>query len=82
VIRKVQSTGPSFPHWQTLNQHQRRCLDAHSIVAYSLFSAENESITPAISKAEREQEIHKYYRAELIQHLTSWPSNQLEKQVE
>jgi len=46
----------------------------------STSTAENESITPAISKAEREQEIHKYYRAELIQHLTSWPSNQLEKQ--
>jgi hypothetical protein len=47
-----------------------------------LFSAEGESSTPTISKAEREQEIQKYYRAELIQHLTSWPSNQLEKQVE
>ncbi len=48
-----------------------------------LFSNESESpSTPIISKAEREGEIQKFYRAELIQHLTSWPSNQLEKQVE
>jgi len=47
-----------------------------------LFSIENESTTPTISKAEREQEIQKFYRAELIQHLTDWPSTQLEKQVE
>jgi hypothetical protein len=46
----------------------------------STSTAEGESSTPTISKAEREQEIQKYYRAELIQHLTSWPSNQLEKQ--
>ena len=47
-----------------------------------LFSTENESITPPITKAEREQEIQKFYRAELIQHLTDWSSTQLEKQVE
>ncbi len=47
-----------------------------------MFSTESESITPTISKAEREQEIQKFYRAELIQHLTDWPSTQLEKQVE
>jgi len=41
---------------------------------------ENESSTPLISKAERDQEIQKYYRADLIQHLTDWPSTQLEKQ--
>jgi len=41
---------------------------------------ENESSTPSISKAERDQEIQKYYRADLIQHLTDWPSTQLEKQ--
>jgi len=41
---------------------------------------ESEPITPSISKAEREQEIQKFYRAELIQHLTDWPSTQLEKQ--
>ena len=48
----------------------------------NLFSTEHEPLTPTISKAEREQEIQKFYRAELIQHLTSWPSTQLEKQVE
>jgi hypothetical protein len=46
-----------------------------------LFSTEVEPTTPTISKAERDQEIHKFYRAELIQHLTNWPSTQLEKQV-
>jgi hypothetical protein len=46
-----------------------------------LFSNESESPTPTISKAEREQEIQKFYRAELIKHLTDWPSTQLEKQV-
>jgi hypothetical protein len=46
-----------------------------------IFSTENESLTPSISKAERDQEIQKYYRADLIQHLTDWPSTQLEKQV-
>ena len=35
-----------------------------------------------ISKAEREQELQKFYRADLIQHLTSWPATQLEKQVD
>jgi hypothetical protein len=34
-----------------------------------------------ISKAERDQEMQKYYRADLIQHLTDWRSTQLEKQV-
>jgi len=42
---------------------------------------ENESSIPSISKAERDQEIQKYYRADLIQHLTDWSSTQLEKQV-
>jgi hypothetical protein len=46
-----------------------------------LFSNEGEPATPTTSKAEREQEIQKFYRAELIQHLTNWPSTQLEKQV-
>ena len=45
------------------------------------FSTEIESSTPSISKAERDQEIQKYYRADLIQHLTDWPATQLEKQV-
>jgi hypothetical protein len=42
--------------------------------------AESEPTTPSISKAEREHEIQKFYRAELIQHLTDWPATQLEKQ--
>ena len=46
-----------------------------------LFSNGSEPSTPTISKAEREHEIQKFYRAELIQHLTDWPSTQLEKQV-
>ena len=37
--------------------------------------------TVITSKAEREQEIQKYYRADLIQHLTDWSSTQCEKQV-
>jgi hypothetical protein len=41
---------------------------------------ENGPSTPSISKAERDQEIQKYYRADLIQHLTDWSSTQLEKQ--
>ncbi|UJR36452.1 hypothetical protein I4U23_029175 [Adineta vaga] len=41
---------------------------------------ENESSLSTVSKQEREQEIQKYYRAELIQHLTDWSSTQLEKQ--
>lgn len=44
-------------------------------------SPENDSSTPSISKAERDQEIQKYYRADLIRHLTDWPATQLEKQV-
>jgi hypothetical protein len=44
-------------------------------------SLENGPSTPSISKAERDQEIQKYYRADLIQHLTDWSSTQLEKQV-
>lgn len=47
-----------------------------------MFRAESEPVTPTISKAEREQEIQKFYRADLIQHLTSWPASQLEKQVD
>jgi hypothetical protein len=43
--------------------------------------SESEPTTPSISKAEREHEIQKFYRAELIQHLTDWPATQLEKQV-
>lgn len=46
-----------------------------------IFSSEIESSTPSISKAERDQEMQKYYRNDLIQHLTDWPSTQLEKQV-
>lgn len=46
-----------------------------------IFSTESEPSTPSISKIERDQEIHKYYRGNLIQHLTDWPSTQLEKQV-
>jgi hypothetical protein len=34
-----------------------------------------------ITKAERDQEMQKYYRADLIRHLTDWPATQLEKQV-
>lgn len=45
------------------------------------FSNETESNSSSVSKAEREQELQKYYRAELIQHLTDWPVTQLEKQV-
>jgi hypothetical protein len=41
---------------------------------------EIECSTPLISKIERDQEIQKYYRGGLIQHLTDWPSTQLEKQ--
>lgn len=37
--------------------------------------------TSTISKAERDQEIQRYYRADLIQHLTDWSSTQFEKQV-
>ena len=44
-------------------------------------SVETEPSTPTITKAERDQELHKYYRADLIQHLTDWSSTQLEKQV-
>jgi len=47
-----------------------------------IFSSEIQSPIPSISKAERDQEIQKYYRNDLIQHLTNWPSTQLEKQVE
>ncbi|CAF1261393.1 unnamed protein product [Didymodactylos carnosus] len=36
---------------------------------------------PPVSKAERDQEIQKYYRADLIHHLVDWPSTQLEKQL-
>ncbi|UJR09647.1 hypothetical protein I4U23_013881 [Adineta vaga] len=43
-------------------------------------TSEIEPSTPSISKAERDQEIQKYYRSELIQHLTDWQSTQLEKQ--
>ncbi|CAF1161187.1 unnamed protein product [Adineta ricciae] len=43
-------------------------------------TSESEPSTPSVSKAERDQEIQKYYRSDLIQHLTDWPSNQLEKQ--
>ena len=45
------------------------------------FSTEGESPTPIFSKAERDQDLQKYYRAELIEHLTGWQSGQLEKQV-
>lgn len=41
---------------------------------------ENEPTIPSITKAERDQEMQKYYRAELIQHLTDWPANHYEKQ--
>jgi len=44
-------------------------------------STETESSNISISKAERDQEIQKYYRGNLIHHLTDWPSTQLEKQV-
>lgn len=44
-------------------------------------SIDNDSSTSLISKAERDQEMQKYYRADLIQHLTDWRSTQLEKQV-
>jgi hypothetical protein len=40
------------------------------------------NVTLSITKIERDQEIHKYYRADLIQHLTDWSSTQLEKQVD
>ncbi|CAF1526912.1 unnamed protein product [Rotaria sp. Silwood1] len=43
-------------------------------------TTEIESPIPSISKIERDQEIQKYYRGSLIQHLTDWPSTQLEKQ--
>lgn len=43
-------------------------------------SIDAEPLTPSLSKAERDHEIQKYYRAELIQHLTDWRSTQLEKQ--
>ncbi|CAF1275820.1 unnamed protein product [Adineta steineri] len=46
----------------------------------STHAHENESSTPTISKAERDHVIQKFYRAELIRHLTDWPSTQLEKQ--
>jgi hypothetical protein len=48
---------------------------------FYFFSIENESSTPSITKAERDQEIQKYYRGDLIKHLTDWSSTQLEKQV-
>ncbi|CAF1006514.1 unnamed protein product [Rotaria magnacalcarata] len=41
---------------------------------------ETESTTPIFSKAERDQDLQKYYRAELIEHLTGWQSGLLEKQ--
>ncbi|CAF4924360.1 unnamed protein product, partial [Rotaria socialis] len=41
---------------------------------------EAESTTPIFSKAERDQDLQKYYRAELIEHLTGWQSGLLEKQ--
>ncbi|CAF0734946.1 unnamed protein product [Didymodactylos carnosus] len=34
-----------------------------------------------VTKAERDHEIQKYYRADLIHHLVDWPSTQLEKQL-
>ena len=37
--------------------------------------------TSTITKAERDQELQRYYRADLIQHLTDWSSTQFEKQV-
>ena len=45
------------------------------------FRSENDSSIPSISKAERDQEMQKYYRADLIRHLTDLPATQLEKQV-
>lgn len=36
--------------------------------------------TATMTKNERDQEIQRYYRAELIQHLTDWSSTQFEKQ--
>ncbi|CAF4536988.1 unnamed protein product, partial [Rotaria sp. Silwood2] len=43
-------------------------------------TTEIEPSAPSMSKFERDQEIQKYYRGSLIQHLTDWPSTQLEKQ--
>lgn len=43
-------------------------------------TTENEPATPSITKAERDQEMQKYYRADLIKHLTDWPANHYEKQ--
>ncbi|CAF4360790.1 unnamed protein product, partial [Adineta steineri] len=37
-----------------------------------------ESSIHTVSKAERDLEIQKYYRSDLIKHLTDWPSSQLE----
>jgi hypothetical protein len=48
---------------------------------FYFISTDVEPSTPSISKAERDQEIQKYYRGDLIQHLTDWPSTQLEKQA-
>ena len=45
------------------------------------FSPQIEPVTSNSVKAERDQEIQKFYRAELIQHLINWPSTQSEKQV-
>ncbi|CAF1421174.1 unnamed protein product [Adineta steineri] len=45
-----------------------------------MFSSVTESSIHTVSKAERDQEIQKYYRSDLIKHLTDWPSSQLEKQ--
>jgi hypothetical protein len=42
----------------------------------STTSIDNDSPITSISKAERDQEMQKYYRADLIQHLTEWRSTQ------
>lgn len=43
-------------------------------------SVTSTELDSSIPKPERDHELHKYYRAHLIQHLTDWSSTQLEKQ--
>lgn len=58
----------------------RRFRNLPTLSVFS-FSPQIEPVASNSVKAERDQEIQKFYRAELIQHLINWPSTQSEKQV-
>lgn len=63
----------------TINGNDTRRSSNPSLITTEQ-TTENEPTTPSITKAERDQEMQKYYRADLIQHLTDWPANHYEKQ--